>query len=284
MATHPVLRLAIAMNNIGTSLLEKHCYHQALEILKDGVTLVDGLFANETSSPSLNLELTMHKYRQAEQLYQRVKHETSDRIEICSRRAAAADLVVVSTSNKSEFVRNVLGPDISNKNRKKIDKLFPMRIEDIGIFQDNRTEKDFFALCLLILIHNYGISQFCVAYGSCLFQNPKTCMWSPRANAVASLASRSCYMSSIQLIRLALEAYSHQISRRGISKVEYCDFLCDIAFVLNSLIVAYSYNGKQSEVNVYWSMLDQVWKQIQNLAGSNLLVDSSSIHGAAPVA
>jgi hypothetical protein len=131
-------RAAVVLNNFGISLLEKNCYKQAMETLRDALSLVREQAASKSATSCSAAERKMELARQ------RLANPQP-----CKRRPMVL-LEVLTNSLSSESLSKVLGegPPCST--------CFPVRIDQL----EEISSSDF--KCALIL-QNIGIAYLCMS-------------------------------------------------------------------------------------------------------------------------
>ena len=139
-------RAAIALNNIGVSLLERSCYVQALEVLRDAVSTMQGSL-NETESCAARwpdhqvyekLRRGMHYLACPEQ------HQTCLYLEIVNSDALSTKACCTMSRDPS------------------LQEAFAIRIEKC----DHDSNGQYPAMETAIMLHNLGLSYLCLASAS----------------------------------------------------------------------------------------------------------------------
>lgn len=132
-------RSAIALNNFGVSLLERQCYQQAGETLKDAVSLIRSVTLTETH---LSLQEKMHAARQRLAKPQQDVRHAVVQVDVMTNTASANDMSSLLDDSPSCVVGS--------------NRVFAIRVEDF----DCDTTSEFISA---ILLHNFGLSYYCVA-------------------------------------------------------------------------------------------------------------------------
>jgi hypothetical protein len=128
-------RSVIALNNIGVSLLERRCYQQAAETLKDALSLIKAV---STTQNRHSLQETVHTARQRLANPQAVRHEV-------------VHVEVLTNTVSAKAMRAILEETSCNDS-----KASAIRIEDF----DCGTTSEFISA---ILLHNFGLSYYCIS-------------------------------------------------------------------------------------------------------------------------
>jgi hypothetical protein len=225
-----MLRTALALNNMGISLLQKHCYVQALETLCDAFSLIKSTVTDQKEcQSSFGAETAARKHQQALQRLARPM--------VCKRPVMIIEALIHEQS--SDTARSILQETRSCK-------FFAIRIEDVADIS-GCDESGGLNLELAILSHNLGIAYFCISLVS-------------RSSGDIMLMSAH---KTVKYQRTAVRLFriSHSLCRKARpasmkSSMQYPELLYTTAVVLNSLIEVFQCFGHHAEP--FLSMLAQV--------------------------
>lgn len=151
-ATFPCYRLALHMNNLGVSLLEKGCYEEAIRTLKDSVQILKGVCRRHcnkeasTAAANHNREVDLKVQKACKRFAK--SHVT------CSRDQAKAGRVLQTVFYEDNFI-----PFLHQGNELPVGCLRPTRIEFADFAAVDPADRDV-GLDFIILLCNYGIASF----------------------------------------------------------------------------------------------------------------------------
>jgi hypothetical protein len=136
-------RGAIALNNMGVSLMEQKAYHQAMETLKDAVSVMRAACQSHTMERH-DCASVDDKLGQASQRLTNLRPEKD------------TTAVIKGISHDEGFVsiRTVLG----KHDPMLADAMFPMRIEHLEDSEDSENN-----LKAAIIVHNFALAHLCLA-------------------------------------------------------------------------------------------------------------------------
>lgn len=231
-----IYRSAIALNSLGVSLLERRCYLQARETLKDAISLIRAVFADTEESQQHQthglLQETVHAARQ------RLANPRPD-----VRHAVFHVDVMTNNNNVSaEDLRSIL--EDSTSSCVVGNKAFAIRIEDF----DCGTTSEFISA---ILLHNLGLSYYCLS----------------KTVKKASTAERKYLNGAVRLFRISHTLLCKE-SASAENSSETSVFLPHVmVLVLNTLIMALRENKRETEAVNFCSVLDHLRMAIAESQG-----------------
>jgi hypothetical protein len=222
-----VLRSALALNNMGVSLLKNQCYVQALETLRDASSLIKVTAADQKEClSSFDMKIIERKHQQA--LQRLALPMPSKRpvmvIEVLTHKHSRG----TTRSNLQEATRSC--------------KFFPILIEDV----DNESP----GFESAIVLHNLGIAYLGMSLvpssiGESTLTSPSGDIMLPSYKNALKYQTKA-----IGIFRLSHSLCTTMISAIG-SCVQYPELLHTLAVVLNSLIVAIRYSNQHAELKPF---------------------------------
>ena len=137
---------AIALNNIGVSLLERGCYQSATKTLQDALSVLRFGFKKEDGTEEAAVALKLHKAMQ--RLSNRQFHTTSQ------GRQQPIWIRTISSSDLSHAASMVFDGGFANG------EAYTIRIDDVDMDTMSNDSPD--AECAMIL-HNFALSYLCMS-------------------------------------------------------------------------------------------------------------------------
>jgi hypothetical protein len=247
-----ILRNAIALNNMGISLIERHCYGQALETLTDAFSLLKvsaGVQDTTRSSP-----LTRCSKESAGKHHLALQRLAQP--QPCKRRAV---MIEVLTSKSSQNPTRSVVEDSSSP------KICSIRIDDVD-FSDRSIDRFYFAFECATLLHNLGLAHICMSYAT---GRPNTKLVMAKSSAMSCAIKYNT--RAIRLFRLSHSLYAKALSENS-SSVQDPELLHVMAVILSSLIHALKSSCQHEEAQAFCFMLANIKSTFHEIAQTNSLL------------
>ena len=213
-------RSAIALNNIGVSLLELRCYQQASETFKDAVSLIKAF----TPQNDHSLQQTLHSARQRLAKPQPIRREVVE-----------VDVVANTVSPKA--LSSLLGASRCDSGSSRA---FAIRIEDFGY----TTTSEFIAS---IILHNFGVIYYCLSKAAAAAAAART----NKTGAAVKKYSNG----ALRLFRISHSLFAKAFTDNTESRLQFMNVM---AVLLNNLITSLRENELFAEARHFRSMLDHI--------------------------
>lgn len=249
-------RNAIALNNMGVLLLNKHCYRQALETLNDSISLLkQSSLSDDVESSSATTEYSLEAAKKNHVALKRLSQP-----EICNLSECTAIEVVVSSDFSLEEAC------FATEGR-FVDVFHPIRIDEIDV--SYRLDFDIDFECGVVL-HNFAIAHLC--------------MWQSKMKT--NLSSRQLhYNCAIKLLQL-----SHSIYAKAIKEVDtdalvsHPNLLRVKAVILRTLVMSLKCSASsqhQIAAQTFRSVLANVQSVVSDIARTNATLFGDQLPSAA---
>jgi hypothetical protein len=223
-----VLRSALALNDMGVSLLKDHCYAQALDTLRDAFSLIKVTATDQQEcQSSFGMKIAERIHQQA---LQRLAQPMPFKRHLMM-------IEVLTHKQSSGTMRSIL------QEATRSCTFFPILIEEVDM---NGCDSESLGFESALLLHNLGITNL----GMSLFSSSsgENILTSPSGDFMLTSSYKTALKyqtKAIGLFRLSHSLCTTAISAIG-TCVQYPELLHTLAVVLNSLIEAIQCSNQHS--------------------------------------
>jgi hypothetical protein len=252
-------RAAIALNNMGVSMLERRAYRQGMETLKDAILVMKRVLRR---SPSISSQSFGHTPNSTSDVDTKV-HHASKRMANPQPIPSAVSVDIVShcpTFSHHSYLGSVLHGGSSSAFRS------PIRIEAAGLVS---LEESDYLLESSIILFNFGLAHLCMAKldNSIMHFNfglAHLCMAKLDKTPIKRLQE-----GALKIFSMVYSILASLCNQEGHGIRE--EMILILAATLDNIVALLTQMGKHSEANESDQELARLGRAIQEFRGRNLM-------------